>query len=251
MNSNNACEACAPGTTNDAGDKQARGDDLTATLCGTDERVNSNNVVRLAHREPRDDAGDNAKLGGDNAVQATLCGTDERVNSNNACEACAPGPNDAGDDKPGDKRQRPAAVKRRGSNVCKPCEQGTRLAGDDPDSVDTACTTCAANYFADGIGACQACTGARTNDAGDDKTGTATQCECLVNEYVGSNVCEPCDAGYTRLAGDDPDSVDTACTTCAANYFADGIGACQACTGARTNDAGDDKTGTATQCECW
>jgi len=92
--------------------------------------------------------------------------------------------------------------------------------------------------------------GARTNDAGDDKTGTATQCECLVNEYVGSNVCKPCDAGYTRLAGDDPDSVDTACTTCAANYFADGIGACQACTGARTNDAGDDKTGTATQCEC-
>ena len=33
--------------------------------------------------------------------------------------------------------------------------------------------------------------GARTNDAGDDKTGTATQCECLVNEYVGSNVCKP------------------------------------------------------------
>ena len=132
------------------------------------------------------------------------------------------------------------------NGACIACDTGyTRVAGDDPDGVNTACTTCAANYRVDGSNTCVACTGGRINVAGDDSTASETLCECLVNERVESGACTSCDAGYTRVAGDDPDGANTACTTCAANYRVDRSNACVPCAVGTTNVAGDDASGVA------
>ena len=61
------------------------------------------------------------------------------------------------------------------NGACIACDTGyTRVAGDDPDGVNTACTTCAANYRVDGSNACVPCAVGTTNVAGDDASGVAS-----------------------------------------------------------------------------
>ena len=138
---------------------------------------------------------------------------------------------------------------------CTDCPQGyKRLAGDDPDNGVTVCTICAADYRVDENNACVACTGGRTNDAGDNTTGTATQCECAVNERVNStNICEACAPGMTRDEGDDPANAgETTCTAtlCVTDERVNSTNACVECTGGSTNFAGDDASLTETHCGC-
>ena len=137
---------------------------------------------------------------------------------------------------------------------CTDCPQGyKRLAGDDPDNGVTVCTICAADYRVDENNACVACTGGRTNDAGDNTTGTATQCECAVNERVNStNICEACAPGMTRDAGDNASLGATTCdvTYCGTDERVNSTNACEACGGNSTHVAGADASGSETHCGC-
>ena len=100
------------------------------------------------------------------------------------------------------------------------CPPGyTRPAGD----ADAACTTCAADYRADGSKGCEACAAGRTNGAGDSSLGTETYCECAVDEHIEGGACP---TGYTRDAGDIIGSGDTTCTTCAEDYRVDANNTC-------------------------
>jgi hypothetical protein len=48
------------------------------------------------------------------------------------------------------------------SNACAACPAGTlRNAGDNPDGADTACTTCAADYYVSAGGVCTVCSASR------------------------------------------------------------------------------------------
>ena len=137
---------------------------------------------------------------------------------------------------------------------CTDCPQGyKRFAGDDPDNGVTVCTICAADYRVDENNACVACTGGRTNDAGDNTTGTATQCECAVNERVNStNICEACAPGMTRDAGDNASLGATTCdvTYCGTDERVNSTNACEACGGNSTHVAGADASGSETHCGC-
>ena len=99
----NAGVACAPGTTNDAGDDALRGDTTCeVTKCAVDQRVQDNACVTCPAGTSNADGGDDAS-GEDTACSATKCGVDEYVSSN-ACTACAGGSKnaDGGDDASGD-----------------------------------------------------------------------------------------------------------------------------------------------------
>ena len=65
-----------------------------------------------------------------------------------------------------------AANKYVSSNACAACPAGTlRNAGDNPDGADTACTTCAADYYVSAGGVCTACATGLFRLAGDVSTG--------------------------------------------------------------------------------
>ena len=60
----------------------------------------------------------------------------------------------------------------------------------------------------------EACAAGTTRPAGDDASGSDTQCEatlCAENEYVSGNACVACGAGSTNMAGDDASGADTLC----------------------------------------
>ena len=111
-------------------------------LCGTDERVNSNNACEACAPGTTNDAGDNASSV-ETTCTATLCVTDERVNITNACVECTGGStNFAGDDASLTETHCGCALDERFvSNTCSACPAGTtRAAGDAPLGTDTVCT---------------------------------------------------------------------------------------------------------------
>ena len=122
-------------------------------------------------------------------------------------------------------------------------------------------------------GACTACPVGSTNVAGDDNTGSLTdcdcpsnsvwnagtgQCECNANYFAraSDNTCQSCGTGYENAAGDVVASQSvvstTACDLCAADYYVAtaNSGACTACPVGTTNVAGDVNTGSLTDCDC-
>ena len=72
---------------------------------------------------------------------------------------------------------------------------------------------------------------------------------CGVDEYVSANTCVPCPAGTTNAAGDDASGSDTNCdiTYCSIDQYVSS-NACVACAAGTTNAAGDDASGSDTTC---
>ena len=142
--SSNACVACAPGTTNDAGN-DASGSNTTcvATLCAEDYYVSNHTCVACAAGTTN--AADDDASGSDTACNVTYCAEDYYV-SNHVCTIC------------------PAGT--------------TNDAGDDASGSDTACnvTYCAGNQSVSAH-VCVNCTAGKTNVAGDDASGSDTFCD--------------------------------------------------------------------------
>jgi len=252
-----ACEACAPGTVNEAGDDPTGEDtECDAVQCAEDEFVEDNACVVCDPGTTRA-AGDDAS-GADTQCEPEVCGQDEFV-QDNQCTPCAPGSTRrAGDEAAGADTQCATTVcfadQRVSNNQCVPCPPGTsRRAGDEATSEDTECTPelCAADEFVQD-NACVACPGGSANEPGDDASGPDTACIgfCQQGEFVQGGVCTPCPTGTTRAAGDDPTGPDTMCeaSLCEADEFVEN-NTCTACPMGTTNAAGDDSAGQDTECE--
>ena len=100
---------------------------------------------------------------------------------------------------------------------------------------------------------CVACNPGQTNPAGDNASGSDTQCEpilCAQDEQVVSNMCVSCPGGTLNRAGDDASGADTQCmpVLCAQDERVVSK-ICVACNPGQTNPAGDNASGSDTQCE--
>ena len=86
----NACVACAAGTTNESGDDASGANSLCDdTICGVDQYVSANTCTACPAGTTNTDGGDNA-AGEDTACDDTICGVDQYVSAN-TCTACPAG----------------------------------------------------------------------------------------------------------------------------------------------------------------
>ena len=251
-----ACIACAPGTTNDAGDDTSGADtSCEAIICERNKYVDNNKCVSCPG-DTVNAAGDDAS--GDDTQCAFLCKEDEHV-VDNVCVSCPAGSTNEADDDPSledtscdvELCEDDEYVS---SNTCVTCPaDSTNPAGDDPTGADTACSGfCQVDEYVSS-GACTSCAPGTSNNAGDDPTGADTSCEvvfCAVDEYVSSNTCTSCAPGTTNVAGDDATGADTSCEVvfCGDDEYVSS-NACATCAPGTTNTAGDDASGADTSCE--
>ena len=102
-------------------------------------------------------------------------------------------------------------------------------------------------------GECEACGPGETNEAGDDPSGAASQCDptvCGADQAVQANVCVACPRGMTNEAGDEASGVDTTCEPVLCEQDARvQSNACIKCGPGETNEAGDEASGADTACE--
>jgi hypothetical protein len=102
-------------------------------------------------------------------------------------------------------------------------------------------------------GACETCPAGTDNEAGDDPSGSDTDCDPIVcgpDERVMANACTLCPAGTFNAAGDDASGPDTSCdpVLCGADERVMTNG-CMNCPPGTTNEAGDDASGPDTSCD--
>jgi hypothetical protein len=187
--SEGACRACAPGSTNEAGDVLTQVDTLCdVAYCAAYERVSNHTCVPCpvgSSNAPGDDP-----TGDDTYCDPLICGENYRVVSH-GCLACESGVyNMAGDDASGEDTEcdgstpsaassKCAAYERVSNHTCVPCPAGTLNApGDDPAGDDTKCDPliCGENYRVSSHG-CLACETGDFNLAGDDASGEDTECD--------------------------------------------------------------------------
>ena len=141
----NACVACPPGTTREAGDEPSGADTLCGpVLCGADAHVMDHACVGCAPGLSRD-AGDDAS-GADTACELVPCALDQHVVSHG----------------------------------CVDCASSTNAAGDDPTGADTACdgTRCADGFRVSNH-TCVACPAGFDDPLAPDAAGSDTQCTCI------------------------------------------------------------------------
>lgn len=138
-----SCEACGPGTTNEAGDDPSGADtSCDPTRCDENERVQAHACVPCEAGQTNG-AGDDAS-GGDTPCDGPVCAADQHV-VDGACVSCPPGTtNDAGDDPGlGDTPCDPVlctAGQRVQAHACVPCPAGTSSASNhDASGPDTSC----------------------------------------------------------------------------------------------------------------
>ena len=252
-----ACEACAPGTTRDAGD-DPNGEDTSCApiLCGEDEFVDGNACVTCAAGSTNP-AGDDAS-GADTSCTATLCPQDHRVSSNR-CVPCQSGTTrQEGDDATGQNTTCDAITcgqdERVANNACVLCAPGTQNApGDDASGSNTSCDPvyCGQDEYVSN-NACVSCPSDSFNEPGDDASGPDTACNgfCNQDEYVSNNVCTPCSVGTQNAAGDNPTGSNTTCDPilCGQDeYVASNL--CTSCAPGTENTQGDDASGSDTSCD--
>jgi hypothetical protein len=138
------------------------------------------------------------------------------------------------------------------NNTCVACATGSvNDAGDDSSGSETDCT-CPVDFRVDSL-ACVSCAGGSARAGGDNPLVDGdTDCGCAIDERVVDNVCTACPAGTTNAAGDDPLGVDTECdpVLCLENFRVNDAHTCVACATGSVNDAGDDSSGSETDCTC-
>ena len=106
------------------------------------------------------------------------------------------------------------------------------------DNTECDATLCDVNEYVSS-NACVACDPRRINTAGDDASGSDTECDkCAENYYVDSENCLSCPTGTTNVAGDSVDGGNTECGECAENYYVS-ADECKECPPGMTNVAGD------------
>jgi hypothetical protein len=151
--SEGTCRACAPGSTNEAGDVLTQVDTLCdVAYCAAYERVSNHTCVPCP-------VGSSNAPGDDPTGDDTECDYFQKstTNSTNSC----------------------AAYEHVVSGACVPCPAGTLNApGDDPTGDDTECDPliCGENYRVSSHG-CLACETGDFNLAGDDASGEDTECD--------------------------------------------------------------------------
>ena len=224
VNSAGTCVACPSFSTNAAGDDPTVGE----TQCDCDSGYYLSGSTCVSSSPPDSSPG----------PSPSACGANYRVNSAGTCVACPSfSTNAAGDD--------PTV----GETQCD-CDSGYYLSGSTcvssspPDSSPgPSPSACGANYRVNSAGTCVACPSFSTNAAGDDPSGSETQCECDAGYYLSGSTCTQCSSGFATCTSAHEG-------TCAANYYVNGDHECAACPANSFNAAGDATASGASTCEC-
>lgn len=176
----------------DRGDDEVR---QATSACASDQHV-SGGACRACAPGSTNEAGDDP-TGPNTGCNPTYCAANERV-SGHACSVCGPGTsNDAGDDASSGDTICDAILCSEGAHVvshlCTPCAPGeANAAGDDASGADTACDgkLCASNLRVQNH-ACVTCPAGTSNAAGDDASGGDTECDICGDGLIrGVEVCD-------------------------------------------------------------
>ena len=187
-----ACNACAPGSTNTAGDALTQIDTVCdITYCAAYERIANHTCIPCppgTMNAPGDDP-----TGDDTHCEPLICGENYRVFSH-GCLACETSVfNRAGDDASGD---------------------DTECDGSEAYSSSTTVKDGCAAYGHVVNHTCVLCPPGSMNAPGDDPTGDDTDCDPLIcgeNYRVFSHECLACETDVLNRAGDDASDNDTEC----------------------------------------